>query len=109
MRGEEERRLGELHAPKMFILHTRLQSWTPQPVSYTYVGLWEVSITSPFILPKIIRISGQLRNKKKNSLTYVTLKYLSARKIRSSFVLFCFKLTLANKTKLNIGRMLSER
>lgn len=109
LRVEEEMRLRELHAPKMFILNMRLQSWGPQPVSYTYVGLWEVSITSPFILPKIIRISGQLRKKKKNSLTYVTLKYLSARKIRSSFVLFYFKSTLANKTKLNTGRMLSER
>lgn len=107
VRVEEEMRLRELHAPK--ILHMRLQSWGPQPVSYTYVGLWEVSITSPFILPKIIRISGQLRKKKKNSLTYVTLKYLSARKIRSNFVLFYFKSTLANKIKLNTGRMLSER
>lgn len=41
MRDEEDGGLGELHAQKMTILHRRLQSRAPQPISYTYMGLGE--------------------------------------------------------------------
>lgn len=85
----------------MAIWHLRLQSWTPELISYTSVELLEMPITSPLILHNIIRISGQLRMKRK-IVWFVSLtpKILLCQKNQ---IWFCFRFlsnsTLANKAK----------